>query len=104
MLRGGEQVARFVPSETAIMATRDKHYSAIRQCKTLIKMSLDRKPEARHKKIHALSKQKKEFTVRDVIQVLEGVPRRTLERDLQALVKIRALKAKGQKKARFYSR
>src|SRR5262249_11925408 len=35
LLKGGEQIARFVPSETAIMATRDRYYSTIRQCKSL---------------------------------------------------------------------
>ena len=75
LLKEGEQIAKFVPSETAIMATRDRYYSSIRQCKSLgslnpileylaecfavsaekviedskkmVKQSLDRKPEAR---------------------------------------------------------
>ena len=35
LLKDGEQIAKFVPSETAIMKTRDRYYSSIRQCKTL---------------------------------------------------------------------
>lgn len=102
LLKSGEEIARFVPSETAIMATRDRYYSSIRQCKTLgtmnpileylaecfaisaenviqdskklVKKSLDRKPEARREKIVALSRQKKEFGIQDVIKVLPDVP------------------------------
>ncbi len=78
LLKNGEQIARFVPSETAIMATRDRYYFSIRQCKSLgtlipiieylaeyfavsaeqviedskklVKKSLDRKSVARRKK------------------------------------------------------
>jgi len=35
LLKNGESIAKFVPSETAIMATRDRYYSSIRQCKSL---------------------------------------------------------------------
>ncbi|MBK9321599.1 MAG: Fic family protein [Bdellovibrionaceae bacterium] len=130
LLKGGEQIAKFVPSETAIMKTRDRYYSSIRECKTLgslnpiieylaecfaisaeqviedskklVKKSLDRKPEARREKILSLSKQKKEFTIKDVLQILPEVPRRTLERDLESLVGDKKIKAKGDKKARVY--
>ncbi len=132
LLKNGEQIAKFVPIETAIMATRDRYYSAIRQCKTLeslnpiieylaecfatsaeqvikeakklVKNSVDKKPEARQGKILLLSKQKKEFTIQDVLKVLSDVPRRTVQRDLEDLVSLEKIKAKGDRKARVYSR
>lgn len=130
LLKADEKIARYVPSETAIMATRNQYYSSIRQCralgsmnpiieylaecfavaaenvieesKQLIKKSLDRKPEARQQKILSLSKRKKEFGIQDVLESLPEVPRRTLERDLENLVKEKKLKAKGQKRTRTY--
>lgn len=130
LLKGGEEIARFVPSETAIMATRDRYYSSIRLCKTLgtlnpileylaecfassaenviqdskklVKQSLDRKPEARREKILTLSRQKKEFGIQDVLSVLPDVPIRTLRRDLDSLVTEKKLKAKGANKNRMY--
>lgn len=132
LLKGGEEIAKFVPSETAIMVTRDRYYSSIRQCKSLgtlnpileylaecfavsaenvvkdskklVKKSLDRKPEARSKKILALSRQKKEFNINDVISVLPDVPARTLRRDLENLVTEKKLKVRGGNKNRFYSK
>lgn len=130
LLHGGENLARFVPSETAIMATRDRYYSSIRQCKALnslnpiieylaecfavsaeqviqdskklVKKSLDRKPEARKQKILSFAKQKKEFKTQDVLKVFPDVPQRTIERDIQNLVKIKKLKALGKNKNRSY--
>ncbi len=132
LLKDGEQIAKFVPSETAIMATRDRYYSSIRQCKSLgslnpileylaecfaisaekviedskkmVKKSLDRKPDARREKIVSLSKQKKEFGINDVLKILPDVPERTLRRDLETLIKEKKLKSKGSKKTRLYSR
>lgn len=132
LLKDGEQIAKFVPSETAIMATRDRYYSSIRQCKSLgslnpileylaecfansaekviedskkmVKQSLDRKPDARREKIVGLSKQKKEFGINDVLKILPDVPERTLRRDLETLIKEKKLKSKGSKKTRLYSR
>lgn len=131
LLKSGEQLAKFVPSETAIMATRDRYYSCIRQCKTLnslnpiieylaecfaisaeqvikdgkklLKKSIDRKPQSRRDKIISFSKQKKEFSLQDVLKILPNVPRRTIQRDLQALVKAKKIKATGSNKARVYS-
>lgn len=130
LLKNGEQVAKFVPSETAIMATRDRYYSSIRQCKTLgtlnpiieylaecfavsaeqvikdgkklLKKSIDRKPDARREKIISFSRQKKEFTLQDVLNLLPDVPRRTLQRDLEILVDEKKIKARGDRKARVY--
>jgi hypothetical protein len=61
-------------------------------------------PNARTEKILNVSKQKKEFTIQDVIKILPDVPRRTLERDLEFFVKQKILKTKGDKKARTYRR
>lgn len=130
LLKSGEQIAKFVPSETAIMVTRDRYYSSIRQCKSLgslnpiveylaecfaiaaeqvivdsknlVKKSVDRKPEIRRKKIISFSKQQKEFTLQDILRLLPDIPRRTLQRDLEFLVADKKIKAKGDKKARVY--
>lgn len=130
LLKGGEEIARFVPSETAIMATRDRYYSSIRQSKALgtlnpileylaecfaisaenvinegrkfVKQSLGRKPEARREKIITLSRQKKEFNIQDVMNVLPDVPDRTLRRDLDSLVTEKKLKSRGANKNRVY--
>jgi Fic family protein len=130
LLTGGEEVAKFVPSETAIMATRDRYYSSIRQCKSLgslnpileylaecfavsaekviedskklVKNSLDRKPKARREKIISLSRQKKEFGIQDVLKILQNVPERTVRRDLESLIDEKKLKSRGSKKTRVY--
>lgn len=123
LLRGGENLARFVPSETTIMATRDRYYSSIRQCKTLnslnpiieylaecfavsaeqaiqdskrlVRKSLDKKPEARRQKILSFAKQKKEFKTQDILKVFTDVPQRTVERDIQNLVKEKKIESAG---------
>lgn len=123
LLKNGEPIARFIPSETAIMATRDRYYSSIRQCKTLesinpiveylaecfavsaeqviqdakklVKNSIDRKPNARKEKIISLSKQKKAFTIQDLVKIFPDVPRRTIQRDLEILVRDRKSKQAG---------
>ncbi len=121
-----------MPSETAIMATRDRYYSSIRQCKSLgtlnpiieylaecfavsaeqviaegkilVKKSVDRKPDARREKIISFIKQKKEITLQDILNLLPDVPRRTVQRDLESLVKDKKIKAKGANKVRIYFR
>lgn len=75
LLKNGESIAKFVPSETAIMVIADG--------KKLVKESVDRKPEARREKIISFSKQKKEFTLQDILNLLPDVPRRTVQRDLE---------------------
>lgn len=132
LLKNGAQIAKFVPSETTIMATRDRYYASIRQCKALnslnpiveylaecfatsaeevfkeskklIRNSMGRKPEARHAKILSLSQQKKEFSIGDVIAILGNIPRRTLERDMETLVRSKHLRSTGEKRARLYSK
>ena len=130
LLMGGQRLARFVPSETAIMRSRDRYYTAIRQSRSLrslhpmleflaecfaisaeevveegrklLREGAGKTPEARHRKILAHAKKKKEFSMQDVVKWMPDVPRRTLERDVATLVKKRALRAKGELKARVY--
>jgi len=130
LLLGGQRLARFVPSETAIMRGRDRYYSAIRQSRALgqlhpimeflaecfassaeevveegrklLRDSAGKTPEARHRKILAHAKRREQFSMQDVVDWLPDIPRRTLERDVAALVKKRALKAKGERKSRTY--
>lgn len=131
LLLGGQTLARFVPSETAIMRSRDKYYSVIRlsnklgslhpileflaECfalsaeeiveegRNLLKISAAKTPENRRKKILSKARLQKEFSMQDVVSWLPSVARRTLERDVATLVDQGALIAKGEKKARVYS-
>lgn len=130
LLQGGQRIARFVPSETAIMRGRDRYYSVIRQSRALerihpmleflaecfavsaeevveegrrlLRESAGKTPEARHRKILAGAAKREAFSMQDVAGWLPDIPRRTLERDLATLVRKRALKAKGERKARTY--
>lgn len=130
LLKGGQKLARFVPSETAIMQNRDRYYSSIRQSrklnslnpiveflaecfaisaeevvdegKKLLRNSAGKTPQARQHKILTRAKSRTEFNIQDVISWLPEIPRRTLERDLSSLVKKRAIKARGALKARVY--
>lgn len=130
LMRGGQRLARFVPSETAIMRGRDRYYSVIRQARALgrldpvleflaecfavsaqevveegrklLRESAGKTPDARHRKILASAAKTDEFSMQDVVRWLPDIPRRTLERDLSTLVRKRALKASGERKARTY--
>lgn len=130
LLQGEQRLARFVPSETAIMQNRDRYYSAIRQSRRLeslhpileflaecfalsaeavveegrklLREGAGKTPEARQRKILAFAKKADEFSMHDVVTWLPDIPRRTLERDIASLVKKRVLKAKGKLKARVY--
>lgn len=131
LLLGGQRLARFVPSETAIMRSRDRYYTAIRQSRSLeslhpileflaecfavsaeevieegrklLRESAGKTPEARYRKILAHAKKQDEFSIQDVVAWMPDIPRRTVERDVAILVKKRALKTKGQSKSRIYS-
>lgn len=131
LLRDGERLARFVPSETVIMKNRDRYYSVIRQSralekldpiieflaecfacaaeevvedgKRLLKESAGKTPQARHQKILSHARKVDHFSMQDVVKWLPTVPRRTLERDIAELVRSRLIKGKGQLKARTYS-
>ncbi len=131
LLLSGQRLARFVPSETAIMRGRDRYYAAIRQSRALaslhpileflaecfaqsaeevvdegrklLRESAGKTPEARQRKILAFARKHKDFSMHDVVEWMPDVPRRTLERDVATLVKKRALRAKGESKARIYN-
>jgi Fic family protein len=130
LLRGTKRIARFVPSETAIMRNRERYYSVIRQSRALARLdpvleflaesfalsadevvqegrkllrdSAGKTPEARQRKLLANAARMQDFSMQDVLGWLPEIPRRTLERDLATLVRKRALKAKGERKARTY--
>ncbi len=129
LLRSGEDLVKYVPSETAIMKHRDEYYRVIRQTKKLgmlapmleflascfceaaedvtkeAKKMLKEKsftPEERRTEIVKLAKKKKEIRARDAIELFPDVPRRTLERDLENLCQEKRLKAQGEKRARIY--
>ncbi len=130
LLKQDAMIARFVPSETAIMRNRDRYYSAIRQSKTLgslhpileflaecfavsaeeiakegkllLRSTAEKKPNIRHQKILAIAKEGEMFSIQRVVEEMPDIPRRTLERDLEVLSKSKALKAIGSKKARVY--
>lgn len=131
LLQGGENIARYVPSETIVMRNRGHYYAAIRQCKslqsthpmmefmaecfatsakevveearTLFENSKKLSPEKRAKQILQFAKSQENFQMKDIIELLPDTPRRTLERDIEDLVKNRKLKLKGEKKGRRYS-
>lgn len=131
LLRGGQRLARFVPSETAIMRGRDRYYAAIRQSRRLeslhpileflaecfaisaeevveegrqlLRERAGKNPDARHRKILAHAKKQEKFSIQDVVGWLSDVPRRTVERDVATLVKKKVLKTKGESRARVYS-
>lgn len=130
LLLGGQGLSRFVPSETAIMRSRDRYYSAIRlsqsleslhpileflaECfaisaeeiieegRQLLRDSAGKTPEARHRKILAHAKKQEKFSMNEVVKWMQNVPRRTLERDVANLVKKRLLRAEGELKSRIY--
>ncbi len=129
LLKSGEEIVRYVPSETAIMYNRDEYYKVIRQTKKLGKLNpileflakcfaesaeqitreakdivrkTDQSPEARRNNIVKLLKKKKEIKISDVVELLSEIPRRTLERDLENLCKEKKIKAVGEKRARVY--
>ncbi len=60
------------------------------------------RPEKRRQKISYLARALGEITISDVVNLLPGIPRRTLERDLNTLVGSEELVALGEKKARKY--
>jgi len=131
LLQSSETIARYVPSETVVMRNRSRYYSAIRQCRSLqrthpmmefmadcfataaqevaeearilFEKSKKMSPEARLKQILKFAKQQPTFQMKDIIALFPNTPRRTLERDLESLVKRKQLKISGEKKGRKYS-
>ena len=132
LLQGGESLARYVPSETIVMRNRGHYYSAIRQCRSLQsvhpmmefmascfataaqevaeearKLFEDAKklnPKARYRQILKFAKSHELFQIKDIVELMPNVPRRTLERDLETLVREKFLKTSGEKKGRCYSK
>lgn len=130
LLRGGQEIARIVPSETVIMRERDRYYSSIRQCKSLqslhplleflaecfavaaqevvaegkalLRKKSELRPKGRRDKILAFAKKNEAFSMSDVVSLMSEVPRRTLERDLSAMVEAKLLSPSGENKARTY--
>lgn len=130
LLNSGEEIARYIPSETVVMRNRNQYYSAIRQSrkleslhpmieflaecfatcceevveegKKLFKQAKDQKPLFRSKKILSFARSKGIFQTTDILNALPSIPRRTLERDLQQLVRDKKLIAYGEKKGRKY--
>jgi Fic family protein len=130
LLKGGQRIARMVPSETVIMRQRDRYYASIRQSralgslnplleflaecfaiaaqevvaegKSLLRNNAILNPTGRHDKIMSFAKRRKIFSMGEIVTLLPDVPRRTLERDVATLVQEGLLVAKGEKKARVY--
>lgn len=131
LLQGGESIARYVPSETIVMRNRGHYYAAIRQCKALqsthpmmefmaecfataakevadearqlFEKSKKLSPETRAKQIMKFAKSQPGFQMKDIVGLLADTPRRTLERDVESLVKSKKLKMIGEKKGRKYT-
>ena len=131
LLQSGETIARYVPSETVIMRNRNQYYASIRQCKSLhsnhpmlefmancfataakevveegrslFEKSKKLSPQNRMKKILNFAKSQPSFQMRDIVELLQETPRRTLERDMETLVAEKKLKVTGEKKGRRYS-
>lgn len=130
LLKSGEKIASFVPSETAIMRTRDQYYFKIRQVKKmntlasiieyLAKCFYESAVEATHEgrellasgqKLTPIQRREKilqyaenhgEFTISAIQQDHQNVTKRTLERDLDQLIKSGKIIAIGQNKGRKY--
>lgn len=130
LLKSGEKIASFVPSETAIMRTRDQYYFKIRQVKKLnqldsiieylakcfydsaveatqegrelLNSGQKLSPTQRQEKILQYSKSHGEFTISEIQHEYQNVTKRTLERDLDKLIKNKKIVAIGQNKGRKY--
>jgi len=73
------------------------------EARILFEKSKKMSPEARLKQILKFAKQQPTFQMKDIIALFPNTPRRTLERDLESLVKRKQLKISGEKKGRKYS-
>lgn len=80
----------------------DAAEEVVAEGRKLLKERAGKTPDARQQKILSYAKGSGSFSMDDVVGWMPDVPRRTLERDIAALVKKRALKAKGELKARVY--
>jgi Fic family protein len=130
LMRRGEEITKFVPSETSIMAKRERYYLTIRQArmlgkldpfiefmaecfaesarevvkeaKNILKQLAGKTPEARREKIVKFIKSHKGTSIADIIEKFPDVPKRTIERDLSELVKTKKIKVSGATWTRRY--
>lgn len=130
LLRRKENIAQFVPSETSIMAQRNRYFLTIRQArelgridpfiefmaecfassakevvkeaKSILKELAGKTPDARKDKIIKFIKSRKESSAAEVLEKFSDVPKRTIERDLSELVKAKKIKATGANRSRKY--
>jgi Fic family protein len=130
LLRRNETIARLVPSETSIMAQRERYYLTIRQArelnrldpflefmaecfvmsakevmkeaKNILKGLSGKTPDARREKILKYIKNHKGSSVAEIAQNFSDIPKRTIERDLAELVKLKKIKVSGETRARKY--
>jgi len=131
LLKSGEAIAQLVPSETSIMAQRERYYLSIRQSRelerlnpfiefmaecfsnsantvsqeaqTLLKEVAGKTPGHRQDKIIRFIKSKKEVSSAQIYEFFKDVPKRTIERDLSGLLKENKIQVKGLTRARRYS-
>jgi Fic family protein len=131
LLKRSENIAQFVPSETSIMAQRERYYLSIRQSRELNRLDVflefmaecfvtsakevvkearnilkelsGKTPEARKEKIIKYIKSKQNLSSSEIVNHFAEVPKRTIERDLAELVKLRKIKVTGATRSRKYS-
>ncbi len=130
LLRQKEELARYVPSESAVMKYRNQYYLSIRESKAqqslnpmleflgmcfaesafevtkeakkLFKSSKQNSAIFRHKKILQIAKKWKDFQIKAVQDLIPEVSRKTLMRDLSQLVRDKKLISFGELKGRKY--
>jgi Fic family protein len=131
LLKRKEVIAQFIPSETSIMANRERYYQAIRQARELdrldpfiefiaecfviaakdvvkearqiLKGLSGKTPKARQEKIIKFIKAHPSVSAAEIAGHFPDVPKRTIERDLAVLVKSKVVKGTGSTRARKYS-
>jgi Fic family protein len=131
LLKKNEMMAQFIPSETSIMANRERYYLSIRQSRQLnrldpiveflaecfadsaqsvvkearimLKDLAGKSPQARQEKIAKFIKTRSGVSSSDIVTHFSDVPRRTIERDLTELLRSKKIKATGSTRARRYS-
>ncbi|MGE3610737.1 MAG: Fic family protein [Bacteriovoracaceae bacterium] len=131
LLKREEAIASFIPSETSIMANRERYYHTIRQSRELkrldpfleflaecfadaakdvvkearqiLKGLAGKTPKARQDKIKKFIKSHPGSSSGEIANHFADVPKRTVERDLAELVKSKSIKATGSTRSRKYS-
>jgi Fic family protein len=131
LLKRNETIAKFVPSETSIMAQRERYYLTIRQsrelnrldpfiefiaecfvesakevvkeAKQILKDITGKTPDARKEKVVKFIKSHSGLTSSEIIAHFPDVPKRTIERDLSDLVKAKKIKVSGATRSRRYN-